>query len=320
MIGNKAPEAVTGLTIAQERTGHDEAWHQELVEEVAIRAEIRAEELEKRFRERMETSLSFELAKVEHMKRRAAGFQSKRLDATHTVLATSSAPEAVQEESFRQLYDLRQRYQRLQVATPLRAEMSSEDVRQRLSTFYAKMCPSKLGSIARIVASFEARGATPKALRDLNSELLATYGCDLYTFVESDDPVMESTNSRKSPHRLALKERLAMLSEDARHSNLIFDQSANVYPQIQHDSVHVSSDSKPFYPLQFNAHVSQPQTAEQAQHSQPSPQLIYPSQTQPPNQHEVKHSQAENSAHVQNSEPNLACQGASSPRWAGESP
>ena len=128
--------------------------HLELAAEKARSAESRAEELEQRFRERMEMSLSFELAKIDALKRRATGPTSALL--LGWVGERSDEPAV---EGFRQLHDLRQRYQRLQAVTNCRAQMSSEEVRRRLSHFYARICPSKLGNVTRIVDSFEARRA-----------------------------------------------------------------------------------------------------------------------------------------------------------------
>ena len=195
--------------------------HLQMAEEKARCAESRAEEMEQRFRERMETSLSFELAKIEALKRRARCTPLGPELLLGWVGGRGPDPAAMlgpaDEGIFRQLHDLRQRYQRLQAATNCRAQLSSEEVRRRLSHFYMLICPSKLGNVPRVVDSFEARGATQQALRDLNDELRDTYGCDLYTAwdreTEADAALSESR--RTSPHRLPLQERLAMLSDDA---------------------------------------------------------------------------------------------------------
>lgn len=58
---------------------------------------------------------------------------------------------------------LRQRYQRLQGESTVKAQWSAEGVRQRLSSFYARVCPAKHGNVARIVDSFEGRGGSKQA-------------------------------------------------------------------------------------------------------------------------------------------------------------
>lgn len=59
-----------------------------------------------------------------------------------------------------------------------------------------------------------------QALRDLNGELMATYGYDLYSIREYEGTGIDLSQSRTSPPRLALPERLAMLSGEARHVHL----------------------------------------------------------------------------------------------------
>ena len=187
--------------------------NEDLVDEVARRGELRAEDLERQFRERMDASLSIELAKIERARRRVnllvtvPVWESRMQDIEH---------ELSDEEAYIQMYHLRQRYDRLlegsKQVLDSKAHLSGEELRQRLKLFYEGVCPTKLSNVARIVDSFEARGATRQALRDLNNELLDTYGCDLYSvtvIAEAGD--VSSTHVQAGG--LALQERLDMLSE-----------------------------------------------------------------------------------------------------------
>jgi len=186
--------------------------NEDLVDEVARRGELRAEDLERQFRERMDASLSIELAKIERARR--------RINLLVTVPVGESRTQDIQnelsdEEAYIQMYHLRQRYDRLLEGSKdvleSKAHLSGEELRQRLKVFYEGVCPTKLSNVARIVDSFEARGATRQALRDLNNELLDTYGCDLYSvtvIAEAGD--VSSTHVQAG---LALQERLDMLSE-----------------------------------------------------------------------------------------------------------
>jgi len=200
--------------------GDAHSWHQNLVDEVARRAEVRAEELEQRFKERMETSLSFELAKIEHAKRRAASPQPAKQLARGWEQSIHHEPTS--EESFRHLHQLRERYAQMQ-GHDNKAHWREDEVRVRLSDFYTRICPAKLLNVGRIVASFEGRGGSKLALHDLNGELMATYGYDLYSVREYegiDHSPSRTATATVSAQRPALQERLAMLCGESRHVHL----------------------------------------------------------------------------------------------------
>lgn len=253
--------------------------YRDLVEKVASRAEIRAEELEQRFRERMEMSLNFELAKIEHARRRAASPLPAQvalgLDPGPPISAEHSP---IGEEAYRHLNHLRQRYEQLQGMLP-----NSDELRRRLSGFYACVCPSKLGNVARIVDSFTSRGATQQALRDLNRELLDTYGCDLDSFQGQAESnlSLSRTSAKRSP---PLQERLAMLSDEAR---LLPMQQPE-----QHADGHLSSRQKVYSSISSQRPVGYPSSPilTPAAHFQPHPPLTFlyhsltPSGTFPPPQ------------------------------------
>jgi len=237
--GGAAPGSETN-PFAAEYGGGAGSWHQTLLEEVARRAEHRAEELERRFRERMETSLSFELAKIERAKMHAVtSLSSGQLDSA----VVAAGPQGESGQTFKRLSDLRQRYQWLQGSA--KARWGPEELRARLSKFYERVCPSKLDNVTRIVSSFESRGGTLQDLQDLNNELLDAYGYDLdciempevenpsllfstASSTASGQPLVHHNAMRSTPFeappapvhsaaagRPALQDRLAMLSDEA---------------------------------------------------------------------------------------------------------
>ena len=307
--------------------------HLEMADEKARCAESRAEELEQRFRERMETSLSFELAKIEALKRRARGPGPELL--LGWVGGRGPEQEPADEGIFRQLHDLRQRYQRLQAATNCRAQMSSEEVRRRLSHFYMRICPAKLGNVPRVVDSFEARGSTQQALRDLNDELMDTYGCDLYTAwdLEREADAALSESRRTSPHRLPLQERLAMLSDDAGISlshhrdpnnvqvHQVDDHFWQALPTVQPAGprLHPSANAA----QHVVQHTQAPQSPEQTLPRQVLQPPLQQSQQQQQQQHGPSHSFTSTSVGAPTSTSLFAttsapaCSGPPSPRWAG---
>ena len=135
-----------------------------------VACKMNAEMLEQRFSDRMNRSLQAELAKLDQSVLAAAGPTMERA-------INDGAVELTAAESLRNFNQLRLRYERLHGA-PWRAH----EIRQKLTGFYARMCPTKLQNVESVVRRFEARGCTAQALSDLNSELLSKYGYDLDSF------------------------------------------------------------------------------------------------------------------------------------------
>ena len=329
-----------------ESSADSESWHQTLVEEVARRAERHAEQLETRFRERMEMSLSFELAKIDAASKRHAdtlppGPGQRRGEAR----GASAADDLNVEESFERLHHLRRRYRQLQ--GPEKAHLTSDELRTRLSRFYECMCPSKLNNVPRIVSSFEARGGTSQALWDLNSELLCAYGQDLESIAPcqiealacppppaglhhypADDPsqvifsrsaVRSVANvhnatppvaTRRTAH--TLQERLAMLSDEA----LVEARQAS--QRLPPDRINTEGHATmPNYVTRSNP-ASQPNPSMTLHDDSRFNSLTShsPQQRRAQNSHQVAHHIPASAGGI-DTDPSSNFVGMPSPRWAG---
>ena len=142
-----------------------------------VACKMNAEMLEQRFSDRMNRSLQAELAKLEQSVLAATEPTTEREVRCWSAI-DDGAVELTAAESLCKFNQLRLRYERLHGA-PWRVH----EIRQKLTRFYARICPTKLQNVESVVRKFEARGCTAQALSDLNSELLSKYGYDLDSFV-----------------------------------------------------------------------------------------------------------------------------------------
>ena len=80
--------------------------------------------------------------------------------------------------------------------------ISTEQLRHKLISFYARVCPARLDKVASFVSHFEGRLINAQEIIDLNTELLETYGYDLnsYVYINYDAEILSDviSTSRQS--------------------------------------------------------------------------------------------------------------------------